>query len=318
MTTGAPVVDGDHDGGRLPAKRYVAPIGGGFGSVEGLLVLDLSPQRAFDDGYRTFVELVAQVIGSALDSAYRRSVEVGEYRRLNDSLKAALLQPASDFATVAARYLPADGRLAIGGDWYDIIDLGDDKRALVVGDCVGHGLDAATVMAQLRSASRAMLLDDQDPASALTALDSFATTLDGAFCTTAICAVVDRRKGSITYSRAGHLPPLVVASNSVAWLDGAGGVPLGLDPSPPRYNETYELPPDSMFVLFTDGLVERPGERIDTGLERLAAAALELIGTSTVQELADGLLARMIDGDVRDDVVVVAKHLPPQRARVSD
>ena len=125
-------------------------------------------------GYRTFVTLIADVVTSALDGAYRRTVEIGEYRRISDTLQAALLKPVSDLPTVAARYLPAAGRLAVGGDWYDVIDMGNAQRVLIVGDCVGHGLEAATVMAQLRSAARSMIFEGRDPAAVLDGLSTFA------------------------------------------------------------------------------------------------------------------------------------------------
>jgi len=118
-----------------------------------------------------------------------------------------MLKPVSDLPTVAARYLPAVGRLAVGGDWYDVISIGNRQRGLIVGDCVGHGLEAATVMAQLRSAARAMILEGRDPAAVLEGLDTFASSIEGAACATVVCAVFDRNKRTLTYARAGHPPP---------------------------------------------------------------------------------------------------------------
>ncbi|MGF1599369.1 MAG: SpoIIE family protein phosphatase [Acidimicrobiales bacterium] len=309
-TSGTAVVLG-HGGPTRPADHLITSIGGGFDGAEGVVVFALNPQRPFDGSYRTFLDLMSQVIDTALDSAYRRSVEVGEYRRLSDSLKHALLQPASDFATVAARYLPADGSLAIGGDWYDVIDLGDDRRGIVVGDCVGHGLDAATAMAQLRSATRAMLLDGQDPAEALTALDQFAATIASARCATVLCVVVDRRRSRITYARAGHPPALVASGATVSWLADGGGPPLGVIDDVVRVNAVHDVPPDSILVAYSDGLIERPGEVLDEGFARLADATIRLLDAPTVQDLADGLLNLLLSGDLRDDVVLVVKHLPP-------
>ena len=170
---GAPVVVGGDGTELMPASEYVVPIGGAFGGVQGAMVVSLNPQRPFDASYRTFLTLIADVVTSVLDGAYRRTVEIGEYRRISDTLQAAMLKPASDLPTVAARYLPAVGRLAVGGDWYDVIDIGNQQRGLIVGDCVGHGLEAATVMAQLRSAARAMILEGRDPAAVLEGLDTF-------------------------------------------------------------------------------------------------------------------------------------------------
>ena len=253
--------------------------------------------------------MLAASITAALDVAYRHGVEVGQYRQISDTLQAAMLTPASDLPTVAARYLPAIGSLAVGGDWYDVIDLGDHRRAVVVGDCVGHGLEAATVMAQLRSAARAMLLEGRDPAETLAALDLFASSIDGAFCTTVVCAIIDRATDVVTYSRAGHPPPLVVGAGGRVWLDEAGGMPLAVDPSQPRTNATKQLSPDDVLVMYSDGLIERRGEHLDIGLERLATAASSLWGRS-VQQFADGLLRQLLPENTRDDVVLVVKLLP--------
>lgn len=306
-----PLVVGDavSSEGTAPARHYVITVGRQGDGVACLITFDLNPRLPFDDDYRGFLELLSRVVGTAVDSAYRRSVEAGEQRRLSEAIEVALLRPASDFPTVAARYLPADGSLAIGGDWYDVIDLGDERRGIIVGDCVGHGLDAAAVMAQLRSASRAMLMRSIDPAVTLATLDSLAFTLQGAMCATAVCAVIDRRTRTLTYSRAGHVPPLVVAPDGIRWLEGASGLPLGVDTGVMRTNETTDLDVDSMLIVYTDGLIERRDHSLDTGLQRLAAAAVELHGSGPAQHVADGLLRELVGDDVSDDVVLVVKQL---------
>jgi len=292
-----------------PADHVVWPIGAGGGGAEGLLVASLSPKRPFDEAYESFVGLLAQVIGAALDRAYQQAVEVGTYRMISDTLQAAMLKPASDLPTVAARYLPAEGKLAVGGDWYDVIDLGGDRRALVVGDCVGHGLEAAAAMSQLRAAARAMLLDGRSPGETLDGLDAFAESVDGAFCATVVVAVIARGSRSITYARAGHLPPIVVGADGHRRLDGAIGPPLGTVPGTVHRQETVGLGGAEVLLLFSDGLVERRGEVIDEGLARLAKAAEVAYGAS-VQELADHLMAELLVDGAADDVVLVVKQLP--------
>ena len=291
-----------------PADHVVLPIGAP-GGVEGAITFSVAPDRPLDEAYLDFLSVVASAIGNSLGAAFRRSVEVGEYRRISDTLQAAMLAPVSDLPTVAARYLPAVGNLAVGGDWYDVIELRDGTRALVVGDCVGHGLEAATVMAQLRSAARAMLLEGRDAGVTLDGLDHFAASVDGALCATVVCAVIDRHHRTVTYSRAGHLPPLVVGTDGARWLDGAGGLPLGLlGPDAHRPTETVRLDADDLVVMYTDGLVERRGEVIDVGLRRLADAVVRL-RSSSVQQVADGLLHALTNGQEDDDVVLVVKHL---------
>lgn len=304
---GESVVLGGLAGDGMPAAHFVTPIGSPA-TAQGVLVVSLSPLRPFDELYREFLENLARAVSAALVTAYRRTVELGEYRRISDTLQAAMLRPASDLPTVAARYLPAEGNLAVGGDWYDVIDVGPDVRALVVGDCVGHGLDAATAMAQLRSAARAMLLEGHGPAAMLEALDRFAASVPDASCATVVCALFDRREGTVTYSRAGHPPPLVVGASGTEWLDGACGPPLAVNPLGRRTDVTRRLGRADMIVMYTDGLVERRGESIDKGLGRLAVAAAALRGASP-QQAADALLGHLLPGGSSDDVVLVVKQL---------
>ena len=308
QTERAPVVVGGDGTETMPASAYVVPIGGSFGGVRGAMAFSLNPQRPFDGGYRTFLTLIADVVTSALDGAYRRTVEIGEYRRISDTLQAALLKPVSDLPTVAARYLPAVGRLAVGGDWYDVIDMGNARRGLIVGDCVGHGLQAATVMAQLRSAARSMILEGRDPAAVLDGLDTFASSIDGAACASVVCAVFDRHEHTLTYARAGHPPPLIVNRAGVTWLDGAGGALLTIDSGRPRSTAVVAVDDADVLVLYTDGLIERRGESLDIGLERLAVAANDLYG-DPVHRVADGLIRLLSPETTRDDVVIVVKQL---------
>jgi serine phosphatase RsbU (regulator of sigma subunit) len=153
-----------------------------------------------------------------------------------------------------------------------------------------------------------MLLEGRGPAATLEALDLFATSFKEASCATVACAVIDRSKDLITYSRAGHPPPLVVGSSGVAWLDEATGPPLAVA-TRPRVNAVQRLHADDVIILYSDGLVERRGEVLDVGLGRLADAARDLYG-STVQRFADGLLRALLREPARDDVVLVVKHLP--------
>ena len=307
-TQRTPVVVGGDGTETMPASEYVVPIGGSFGGVRGAMVFSLNPQRPFDASYRTFLTLIADVVTSALDGAYRRTVEIGEYRRISDTLQAALLKPVSDLPTVAARYLPAVGRLAVGGDWYDVIDMGNAQRGLIVGDCVGHGLEAATVMAQLRSAARAMILEGRDPAAVLDGLDTFASSIEGAACASVVCAVFDRNKRTLTYARAGHPPPLIVNAAGVTWLDDAGGPLLSIDTGRPRATAVVNVDDADVLVLYSDGLIERRGESLDIGLDRLAVAATELYG-DTVHRIAEGLIRLLSPETTRDDVVIVVKQL---------
>jgi serine phosphatase RsbU (regulator of sigma subunit) len=112
----------------------------------------------------------------------------------------------------AARYTPAVPPLQVGGDWYDVIPLPGHRTGVVAGDCAGRGLPAAAIMGQLRSASRAVLLRAPGPAEALTDLDTFASRIPGAECTSVFCAIIDHAAGTVTSSCAGHPPPVLVTA----------------------------------------------------------------------------------------------------------
>lgn len=297
------VVTPDGRGG----DRVLVDLGRIAGSIPGAMAANLNPTRPFDDGYRTFVELVASSIAAAVEAAAARAVERDEYQRISTTLQAAMLPPTSNLSTVAARYLPAVGGLAVGGDWYDVVSLDENRRAVVVGDCVGSGLQAATVMAQLRTAARTMLIEGHDPASTVAGVDLYAGQLDGALCTTMVCAIFDRAAGTVTYCRAGHPPALLVrGGDDVVWLDAPGGPPLAIGGAP-RRNAVHDVQHGDVVVLFSDGLVERRGESIDDGLARLADACAQRCDGS-VQVIADGLIEDLLPAGATDDVVLVVKR----------
>jgi hypothetical protein len=292
-----------------PAAHRVVPLRGGDG-VAGALVASLNPLRPFDADFRRYVDLVASTIGTALDRARRRAETVGELQFVNDTLQQAMLPSVRDTTSVAARYLPAANNLAVGGDWYDVIDLPDDRRALVVGDCVGHGLHAATAMGQLRSAARALLLEGRDAAHMIESLDTFSTSIEGGAYASVACVVVDRGAGTISYCRAGHPPPLLVRPDGTEWLDARGGPVLGVDTDAERVNTTVPFAVGDVLVMYTDGLVERRRRPMDERLDALADLVAARRDRSAT-ELANDILSALVGDDAADDVVLVVKQLDP-------
>jgi PAS domain S-box-containing protein len=261
--------------------------------------LDFDPPRRLSGMDRSLFGVLCGQFGLALS----RARAYDEQRTVAVTLQRSILGPSSLPAGFAVRYEPA--QLEVGGDWYDVIDLGADRVGLVVGDCVGRGLGAASVMGQLRSAARALLLRANSPVQVLTALDDFARTTPDSACTTVLCAVVDRTTGELTYSSAGHPPGIVARPDG--WhdlLDQATSVPLLVSHPAVRTEATTRLPPGATLLLYSDGLVERRSEPIDTGLARAAdvlAAGLDL----PEEYLADRLLAQVPPESGHDDVVVL-------------
>ncbi|MFZ0831809.1 MAG: response regulator, partial [Mycobacterium sp.] len=147
-----------------------------------VLFIELAERRPLTAEDHTLLTVLAGRLGQGLQRVH----QLDQQRETALALQNAILGPAVS-GGFAVRYQPATRPLQVGGDWYDVVDLDDGRIALIVGDCVGHGLAAATVMGQLRSACRALLLEHHSPAAALTALDRFAARLPGARCTTAFC-----------------------------------------------------------------------------------------------------------------------------------
>ncbi|WP_211244074.1 PP2C family protein-serine/threonine phosphatase [Actinospica robiniae] len=229
------------------------------------------------------------------------------------TLQEAMLQ-APDLPhheNVAVRYLPATGSLNVCGDWYDLVDLSDGRFAAAVGDVVGHGLEAASVMGMLRSALSAAIRALERPAQALEVLGLYARSVEGALNTTAAQAMIDPRSRLIIYSSAGHPPPVLVRANGRCdLLDQATDPPLGARPTHvPRPQAGVNYNTGETLVLYTDGLIERRTEDIDTGLARLTRTLGRHAGY-TPEHLADTLLADLgVDGGARDDIALVVIRL---------
>ncbi|WP_328337154.1 SpoIIE family protein phosphatase [Streptomyces violaceus] len=212
----------------------------------------------------------------------------------------------------AVRYRPAVGALNVCGDWYDLVDLvGGDRIGVAVGDVVGHGLEAAGVMGQLRSALSAASRVAEGPAQALDVLGRYAHVIDGAESATAVTTFIDCVRHVITYSSAGHPPPVLVHPDGrTEFLDQATDTPLDARPDPiPRPQAETTFAPGATLVLYTDGLIERRREDIDTGLDRLADA-LRVHRDQDPETLADTVLLELLPpGGATDDTALIVVRL---------
>mgnify|MGYP000854572084 FL=1 len=277
----------------------------------GILVLwlELDEQRPFTAEDLTLLTVLAGRLGQGLQRVH----QLDQQRETALALQHSILGPAQLPGGFAVRYQPASRPLQVGGDWYDVIALADGRIALVVGDCVGHDLAAATVMGQLRSACRALLLERASPAAALVGLDRFACLLPGAQCTTVFCAVLEPGTGELVYSSAGHPPPILVhADGTTRLLDDGHSISLAIRPDWPRTEGRVRIPARSTLLMYTDGLIERRRQSLDDGIVR-AAELVRGDSAAALDQLADHIMARLAPPNgYQDDVaLLVYRHPAP-------
>lgn len=249
-----------------------------------------------------------------------------ELQRLNEELRQAnaresevaltlqqalLYTPFLPREGIAVRYLPAVGTLNVCGDWYDVTDVSTGRYAAAVGDVVGHGLEAAGVMGMLRSALSAAMRATERPAEALQILGLYASSVDGAESATAVKVRIDSTRLVLTYSSAGHLPPVLLhADGRCELLDQATDPPLATrSEEQPRLEAGLPYTPGDFLVLYTDGLIERRDEDIDVGIGRLTDA-LGRFEPTDPEQLADGLLDELeVSSGASDDIALVVIRL---------
>jgi anti-sigma regulatory factor (Ser/Thr protein kinase) len=192
----------------------------------------------------------------------------------------------------------------VGGDWYDTFELPRGRIGVAIGDVVGHGVRAAALMGQLRTALHAYATEGHGPGKTLELVDRFVQGLGEYAMATAAYAVFDPETGSLQIATAGHLPPVVVSGQEVRVLDVPPAVPLGAFPYGTFPEHEYILARGEILVLYTDGLVEQPGEPLTDSIENLETV---LRGAKTPEEVCHRALSRLpLSHGLRDDVAVVA------------
>jgi signal transduction histidine kinase/FixJ family two-component response regulator len=299
--------DPDSDPGLLRARATILhPVRDTRGIVVGVLALSWPDPRTFTVEDRDLVLAAVAAIGRALertDIAEREHlIAIGMQEHHLD------LDRRSAAAVLAARYEPAAELMHVGGDWYlAAAPPRGDQVAVSVGDAVGHGLASATVMSRLRSAATAATLTDPDPRQVLHQLDSYAASMPDAICTTVSYALLDGRTGALDYACAGHPYPLLVTEDGTTrYLTDGRRPPLAVGATGPVRPGRDHLPSGAMLLLYTDGLIERRGEDLGAGFDRLAEAAAA--AARLPAEQACGYLLRALapsDG-FHDDVALLA------------
>ncbi|MFZ4301820.1 SpoIIE family protein phosphatase [Streptomyces cinereoruber] len=282
----------------LPLIAQARPIG-----ALGLLYSD---RTGFSEDERTL--LVA--LSSSIAQSLQRAMLYEQEHDLAEGLQQAMLPrriPEVPGARTAVRYRSARLGRDIGGDWYDVIALPGGRVGAVIGDVQGHDTHAAAVMGQLRIVLRAYAAEGHTPATVMARASVFLHELDTERFATCTYAEVDLRTGVVQLVRAGHVDPLIRESDGrCRRLPVEGGLPLGLSAEFGRLDypvTTLELDPGQTLLLYTDGLVEKPGADLDEGLQWLSSLVRR--GPDDLQELADHLCDVVAERGGEDDVAIL-------------
>jgi serine phosphatase RsbU (regulator of sigma subunit) len=241
-------------------------------------------------------------------------MELAEEHRVKESLQRAVLParlPPVAGVELAARYLPADMPSLVGGDWYDAFCLPDGSLAVATGDVVGHDLEAAATMGQVRNALRAYAFSDDPPAEVLSRLNRLLTGLGDHGLATALFGRLDPGQRMFHWACGGHPPPLLIGATGVQLLASPAGAMLGAVPEA-RYTDAHAaLEPGDLLVLYTDGLIERRGSDLDQDFAALIEAAAGLGGRSA-ESVCATLIARLLpDQEHEDDVCLLVLRILP-------
>ena len=268
------------------------------------------PRRAADGTVNGLLVIATDVTDRVAQQWTR-----GVMAELQEALLPAAL-PVLPRARIAARYLVAAHEQSAGGDWFDAIPLAGGSVALVVGDVVGHGVAASAAMGQLRAVLTELLAAEADLGRVLERADAFAARTPDLRAATLALAVLDPASGKLRYTTCGHPPPLVIGIDGAArYLEGTGTGPLGTG-SPPVL-VTSALAPGELVLLYSDGLVERPGRTIDEGMAELAAAAAEQALAFAAEPVAERVCQRTVElltpvGRANDVTALAAQRLADQ------
>ncbi|MEQ4724202.1 SpoIIE family protein phosphatase [Nonomuraea sp. B19D2] len=240
-----------------------------------------------------------RLLGAEQEAAGRHRLA----RQLQRAIMPAADQPVHKAGLrVAVRYRPADEDQRVGGDWYDAVLLPGDRVLLTVGDVAGHGVSAATGMVVLRNALRGLAITGAGPGRLLSWLNRLAHDLTEQVTATVICGLFDPTTRTLTWSRAGHLPPLLVRQGTAALLPLPEGLMLGVVDNASYEECQLKMEPQDTLLMYTDGLIEGRGSNVRHALDRLLAAAAGQV--DDLDDYLDHLLSQDI-ADTDDDICLI-------------
>ena len=288
-----------------PARAMSIPVPGRR-EVLGLLVVGLPPRGLPIEDVALLTE-IARRVGLSMENSRLYARE----HQLAETLQRSMLpeQAAVPGLDVWSYYAPNLDHAQVGGDWYDVLQLGPDSVALVVGDVVGHDVEAAASMGQLRSLVRAYAMEEEDPAQVLMRVDQLVRGMRIPRSASMVLArlVRDGDGWELEWSRAGHLPPLLLSGEDVNVLSEGGGTLVGAGDRP-RTAGYRRLGPGDVLLLYTDGLIERRSRPLMDGLQLLREVTANLLD-SDAAGIGEQLLTALAE-EPEDDLAVVVLRVP--------
>lgn len=296
-----------------PMRGWLAaPLTARDGRNLGLLQLsDKADGGEFTPDDEAVLAQLAAIAGLAIENASMYERERGAAQQLQSELLPAQV-PQMEGLEIATRYVAGEQGARVGGDWYDVIALDDERVAMVVGDVMGRGISAASVMGQLRIGVRAYALEDRSPSAVLGGVDGLLQSLGDDYFVTLLYCVWDLARDSVTFASAGHLPPLLrLPDRTTVFLRGDQGPPLGVDRTE-FFDHQVDVPAGSMVMLYTDGLVEHRGLPLGRALGALAQAS------AAAPEEPEAIARQVLEAlptATGDDVALVVARRQPRRQR---
>ncbi|HEY8298142.1 MAG TPA: SpoIIE family protein phosphatase [Candidatus Baltobacteraceae bacterium] len=279
---------------------------GGRDAVHGTFVLAAQEGGAFNAETEKLATVLAVLVVNALEQAalFARTYRVA------DRLQRALLPesfPRVEGATLYGAYRPASDESEVGGDWYDAFTLPDGRVALSLGDVAGHGLEAATIMGEIRQAMRSVAVGDFTPAGVLEHINGVTNLRASIGMVTAIFGYYDPATRGLTYAAAGHPSPIVTVADGVSAFLPGGGVPLGVEPSIDATDWRVTLPPGSQVIFYTDGLTEYDRDVVLGEALLLKAAARHDVRSAAnpAEGLQNAIFSKTTN---RDDAAALTLH----------